>query len=149
MTYEEAIDEIFSVFRQMWKDPVNGPEAIVGYQPKVLWPGIQEPDKPEKDKFWARISQVTISDDQTAFCGDMDALFTNDGILIVNLFCPMSNNDGFTNGRKISTLIRDAYRSVKTPGGAWFRNPRIQELDPEAHFYRFNVIVEYEYDEKD
>lgn len=149
MTYIEAVDELFGIFNDMWEDPAEGAEPIVGYVPEVRWPGVEEPDKPNKSKFWTRVSQQTLTDEQSAFCGEGSCNFTNEGLLMVELFCPKSTNTGVTKGRELSIIIRNAYRCKNTSSGLWFRSQKITELDPEAHFYRFMVTVEYQFDEKD
>lgn len=145
ITYEEAIDEIFGIFNAAW---FGDSAAVVGYVPEVRWPGVEEPEKPELSKFWARVSQQTVIEGQSSLRnGDGGQRYTTDGLVFVQIFCPKSDSLGMTNGRKLAIIARNAFRGNATSGQVWFRNARINELPPEENWYRFNVVAEYEYDE--
>jgi len=145
ITYEEAIDEIFGIFNAAWLD---NSAAVVGYVPEVRWPGVEEPEKPDLSKFWARVSQQTVIEGQSSLRnGDAGQRYTTDGLVFVQIFCPKSDSLGMTNGRKLAIIARNSFRGNATSGQVWFRNARINELPPEENWYRFNVVAEYEYDE--
>jgi len=144
LTYDEAIDQIFSIFRTAWNAKSA---AIVGYIPEVRWPGVEEPDTPNTDKFWVRVSQQTVKEGQSTLRNDGCTRYTTDGLLFIQLFCPKSDSKSMEKGRKLAMLARDAYRGNSTDGKVWFRDARIKELPPEKDWYRFNIIAEYEYDE--
>ena len=148
MTYTEAVDSVFETFYNSWKNETTGAKSIVGYIPEIRWQGVEENSKPDKSKFWVNIYQQTILDQQSAFCGNGEKTYTNEGLVFVYLFCPKSTNDGMTNGRKLSIIIRDCFRS-KRDKDIWFRNSKIEELPPEAHFYRFLITSEYQFEDKD
>ena len=160
LTYDAAVDEMFGQFRAAW---IAGSAAIVGYVPEVRWPGVEpkNPDgslkKPESDKYWARVSQQGVDDEQTSLsaCVESNEIgatlpasrFTAIGLLFVQLFCPKTDPQGVELGRKLASLSQRAYRGKKTSGGVWFRNVRIIEVEDEELWHRFNVVAEYEYDE--
>lgn len=150
--YIDAIDSIFSLIKTAWDsgagvivDPDGDPAPVV---PALYWPGIQEPDKPDASKYWARISQQTVVEGQTALSGGTGkARFTAQGLIFVQIFCPKTTSKAYENGRLLSVLVKNAFRGKVTTENVWFRNAKIQELSPEISFHRFNVVVEYEYDE--
>lgn len=146
ISYEQAVDEIFKVFRDTWNAEAS---AIVGYLPEIRYQGVEEPSKLPIDKYWARVSQQTVSDSQSTLrngtCGQR---YRTNGLVFIQLFCPKSDSLGMTTGRKLATVVRNGYRGVKTSGGVWFSNVRINELPPEDNWYRLNVVAEYEYDEE-
>ena len=145
ITYEEAIDEIFGIFNAAW---LAESAAVAGYIPEVRWPGVEEPEKPDLAKFWARVSQQTVIEGQSSLRnGDAGQRYTTDGLVFVQIFCPKSDSLGMTNGRKLAIIARNGFRGNATSGQVWFRNARINELPPEENWYRFNVVAEYEYDE--
>jgi len=144
-TYEEAIDEMFTAFNTAW---LASSAAVASYVPDVRWPGVEEPDTPDPSAFWSRISQQTVMEEQSTLRnGDAGQRYTADGLVFVQIFCPKSDPEAMTKGRKLATIARNAFRGHTTSGKVWFRNTRINELPPEEKFYRFNVVAEYEYDE--
>lgn len=144
-TYEEAVDEIFTLINTAW---LANTAAIVGYVPEMRWPGVEEPDKPDYSKHFARSSQQTVTEEQSTLKdGEGSQRYTASGLVFIQIFCPKSEGKTMANGRKLAIVGRDSLRGKKTTGGVWFRKVRIRELEPETKWYRFNVIAEYEYDE--
>ena len=145
ISYIQAVDEIFDKINTAWKANTT---SIVGYVPKMRWPGVEEPKKPNLGKYWARTSQETVTEEQTGLRnGDNGQRYTALGLVFVQIFCPKSDGQSMVNGRSLAIVARDALRGKTTSCKVWFRNARIKELSPEDNWYRFNVIAEYEYDE--
>lgn len=145
MNYTQAIDEMFALFFEQWK--ANAP-TVIGEVPEIRWPGVDEDKLPNMSKFWARISQQTVMEEQTSIAGnDGKTRYTASGLIFVQLFCPKSDSRAMDRGRKLAIVARNAFRGKTTSGKVWFRRARIQELTPEDNAYRFNVVAEYEYDE--
>jgi hypothetical protein len=143
--YVTAIDEMFSLFNEAW---LAQSSDVVGYVPEVRWPGVEEPQTPDFSKYWLRVSQQTVIEEQTALAGsDSKRRYTASGLIFVQLFCPKSEAVAMENGRKLAVIARNSFRGKTTSGKVWFRNARINELAPEESAYRFNVVAEYEYDE--
>lgn len=143
-TYDEAKDEIFSQFYTAWKAQSA---AIAGYEPEAWWQNLEKPYKPPQDKFWVRVSTQSVIEEQSTFRDGVEKRYTGSGLVFVQLFCPKTLGDADTLGGKLAEVARNAFRGKKTTGGVWFRNVRINNLEPEELFYRFNVVAEYEYDE--
>jgi hypothetical protein len=144
MTYEEAIDDIFKTFKTAWD---TSSASIVGYIPEVRWPGVEEPEVPDRSKYWVRISQQTIADEQKSFRNGTCRSFETAGLVFVQLFLPRSDSKSMQLGKKLANLSRNAFRKRSVNGGVWFRNSRIVEIPPEDAFFRLNVVAEYEYNE--
>lgn len=144
-TYEEAIDQIFGRFSEVW---AADSAAVVGYTPEVRWQGVEVGQLPDYGKYWVRVSQQTVLEGQSTLrdpsCGQR---YRTNGLLFIQVFCPRSEGKSMENGRKLATIARNAYRAYSTSGGVWFRNARVSELEPEEKWIRLNVTVEYEYDE--
>lgn len=144
-TYENAVSEMFERFYSVWQ---AGTTAIVGYVPEVRWQGVENGQAPGYDKFWVRVSQQTVLEQQSTLrnptCGQR---FRTDGLLFIQLFCPKSDPSAMEFGRKLATLARNAFRGYTTASGVWFRNPRVSELESEERWVRLNVTVNYQYDE--
>jgi hypothetical protein len=144
-TYSTAIKSMFSLFFTAWQ---AGATSIVGYIPNINWPGIEKPTKEDASKFWARVSQQTVDEGQTALAGaGSRRRYTAKGLIFIQLFCPKTDSRSIDLGRSLAVLARDSFRGKISTENVWFRNVRIQELDAEESYHRFNVVVEYEYDE--
>lgn len=144
-TYVEAIDQMFSLFYDAWLSQTT---SIVGYVPEVRWHGVEKPGTPDASKYWARVSQQTVTEEQTTIAdSNGKRRYTASGLLFVQIFCPKSEVTAMENGRNLAMIARNSIRGKTTSGKVWFRNARINELDPEESAYRFNVVAEYEYDE--
>lgn len=146
--FDAANDEINTLFLNAWN---AGSAAIVGYIPEIRWQGVQYRDLPDGSKFWVRLSKQTVIEGQAALSTDAGApgqrKYTVAGLVFVQLFCPKSNTQAFELGQKLAKLSRNAFRGKSTPGKIWFRNVRINEIDPEELYERFNVVTEFEHDE--
>lgn len=147
-TYTQAVDAMFKLFNDAWS---AGASAIVGSVPPIRWQGVEGRDKPLPNSYWCRVSTQNVLERQTTHKTGVaigeNRRYTSSGLLFVQLFCPMSSADAMDKGRQLATLARDAFRGKTTPNDVWFRNARINELPPEESFYRFNIVVEYEYDD--
>lgn len=143
--YVEAIDEMFALANNAF---AANSSAVVGYVPDIRWPGVQEVGTPDASKFWARVSQQTVIEEQTTLADESGKRrYTASGLIFVQLFCPKADVAAMDKGRKLAVIARNAFRGKTTSGKVWFRNARINELEPEESAYRFNVVAEYEYDE--
>lgn len=147
LSIEQALDEMFSLFYEAWQ---NGTTAIVGSVPEVRWPGKEEAAPPPVDSYWCRVSTQEVDAQQSTLKSGIAPneaqRYTSVGLLFVQLFCPMSDAEAKTKGDALAELVRNAFRGVETPGGVWFRNPRATPLSPQDNAYRFNIVVDYEYD---
>lgn len=150
--YDEARDEMFALFKAAWDANAT---ALVGYIPEVRWQGreIATPNagKPDNSKFWARVSIQSVLEQQATLSNCVvepgKKKYESSGLIFVQLFGPKSRATAYDDLQKLAIVARDAYRSKVTPGQVWFRNVRINTLQPEELFYRLNVVGEYEFDE--
>lgn len=144
-TPAQARDEVYTLFTDAWKaSDLRDPMPGIRYQ------GKEKGDVPEGA--FVRISMQQVTSPQSAHTmpdgpGASGVQFTTHGLIFVQVFIPASERDGFHNGELLATFARDIFRARETPSGVWFRNARFNELDPEGSKFRWNVKVEYEYNE--
>lgn len=146
--FDDTRDEINTLFSTAWSAKSA---AVVGYIPEIRWQGVQYRSTPDGSKFWVRLSKQTIFEEQATFSDCVEEpgkkRYTASGLIFVQLFCPKSETRSFKLGERLSKIARNAFRGKTTPGKIWFRNVRINEIDPEELYNRFNVVAEFEYDE--
>lgn len=143
--YVAAVDEMFALFDAAFT--ANAP-AVVGYMPDIRWQGINEGTTPDASKYWCRVSQQTVEEEQSTLADkDGKKRYTATGLIFVQLFGPIADVEAFEKGRLLAVIARNVFRGKSTSGKVWFRNARIRELPNEESAVRFNVVAEYEYDE--
>ena len=140
-----ARDEVFEFFTSEFVD-LSKPCAM-RYQGKI--------NEAAPRSYWARISMQSVMSQQTAFAltdepGECPQVFETNGLIYVQVFAPITERDAFHYGDLLATKARDIFRRAGTASGVWFRNARAVELPFRAGDteYRWNVVVEYEYDER-
>lgn len=134
MTVQQARDEIMALFSAAWPDEY-----------KVLWQdkGGRPPDEQAP---WARFTISHTAGGQATLSNDNGRKrFRRDGFLIVQIFTPVG--DGLSSSDTLTKIVLDAYEGKATPGGAWFRNVRVNEVGPDGDWYQVNVLADFTYDE--
>jgi len=147
-TYDEARNQIFGLFKAAWDANTT---AVAGYVPEVRYQGKEVGTVPDSTKHWARISTQSVLETQATLSTCVEesgkSRYESSGLVFVQLFAPKNVATAYDIGTKLAQIARNAFRGKKTTGQVWFRNVRINNLEPEALLYRFNVVAEYEYDE--
>ena len=142
--YLTAVNEMYKLFYDAWNIEA---QVIVGYTPEVMVQGFEKETLPDQSKFWVRLSQRTISEEQVTFSNSHCKKYESNGILFIQLFCPKNSNQSYEKAKQLAIIARNAYRGKTTDSSVWFLNVRINELDDEENWFRFNIIAEYKYDE--
>jgi hypothetical protein len=122
----------------------------VGKDCDIRYQGKASAERPAD--YWVRLSMQQVLSPQRGFVlteDNADAnVFETSGLIFGQLNAAISAEDSFRNGDLMATAIRDILRQSSTPSGMWFRNARFNELPDDGQNYRWNVIAEYEFDEK-
>lgn len=139
MTYEQARDEMLSVFRTAWQ--AAQPIAPVQY------PNVGQALAPPKTQGpWARVVVAHATGGQRTLAGEAGTRrFGRVGILTAQIFAPVGG--GTDLAYNLAQLVVDAYEGQSTPGGAWFRNTRVNEVGVSDGWFQLNVLVDFDYDQ--
>jgi len=140
----EADDDINRSFKTAWD---TGAKVIAGYAPVVRWQGVVEA-VPNPLQAWVRVTIAPVMTQQVALA-DANGKRRDEtsGIVTVQVFTPMSQQDGWLLAKRLGVLARKPFLRRSLSGKIWFRRARIIPLNPDGEFHRLNVIAEYEYDE--
>lgn len=144
---QQALDAMFKLFNDKWK---AGATAIVGYVPQIVWPLTDVRAIPAADKYWCRVSTQSVGEPLASLSEVVEPgkrMYEPFGLLFIQLFVPKSDAQAAVRGLALATLARNSFKGVQTPNGVWFRESKINNLPDEEKSYRFNIIVEYEYNE--
>jgi hypothetical protein len=153
MTYEEAIDAMFTTFSDAWN---GGAFAIVGYVPDVRYEGLPDDDEdddkrfPNAGKYWARVT-VRNALEQQATLGTPHGPGTHEydsfGTIRVQLFMPKKDGAAMVIGRRLGMLARNAFRGVASGDEVWYSDATLAERAPETRWYRIDVTATYRFRE--
>lgn len=135
LTLTQARDEMMAVFHAAWD--------TTGHD--VFYTDQGGPGPSDRDP-WARVLvQHNIGFEASLRGAEQTRKYRREGLITVQLFTPAG--DSLSSADTLGKLILDAFEGKKTPGGAWFRNARYNEVGPDGDFYQCNVLVDFEYDE--
>lgn len=142
-----ADNEIFERINSLWA--LQAP-AIFGYIPAIYWPGKAEPAKVDSSKCWARVTRRVVSEEQVGFVNcysQSQTRYMNSGFIFIQLFGAVSESKSDLKVKQIASLLKNEFKRKATDSKIVFRNSRINPLDAEDLFFRYNVVFEYQYDE--
>lgn len=131
MTFEEARDEIFAIFKEVW-DPTGYTAVYNDVRSQV----------PASEIVWARVT-LRHATAGAATLGHIGGkrVYNRSGTLFVQVFTP--SGDGSTSGLRAAQKVVDAYQRVH--GNVQFANARLNEIGSNGAFEQFNVLVDFSY----
>lgn len=139
ITYQDAVDELFSTFLTYWNANVS---SVLDYSPEIRWRNKEVKTSPDPAKHYLRISQQTVIERQASL-KNINKLHESRGFITVQLYFSKSSLvDG--DDRALSAIAKEGFRSA-AGSDVWYRNPRIKELPPEEDYFRADVISDYVY----
>ena len=131
MTYEEGVDVILSVFKDVWD--------TTGYP--VQWDDHSS-DVPDATTPWARATVQHDSSGQSSLANANGAkLFANTGSLFVQIFTPIGG--GLVEARQLAQKVVNQFSRVNSPVS--FFRPRMRESGKSGAFQMTLVIVDFDY----
>jgi len=154
LNHLEAKNEVRRAFRIAWNAGIasgftNIPPVVfakVGsatpYVPEIRWHGVEKSDDIDNGVHWCRFSSQSIQTKQSVISRRIRT--TSLGLVIVQIF--YSKSAFKTEDELLGLIGQNAFIGHKTPGGVWFRESTLIDLDPEENHFRANVVAEYEYD---
>lgn len=132
MTFDEARDEVLDVFRRAWS-----PRAAV-YEDT---PAAKVPDT---NTLWARATLRHVGGGQGSLTGGLGTVrWQRSGLIWIQLFAPIA--DGRVAGYDAAQELVNAYQSAR--GAVWYRRAHMVEGGQDGAFQRFDVKVDFEYED--
>jgi hypothetical protein len=146
-TYPQAVDQMQALFNAAW---LANAGAVAGYVPDIEWPDVTNAEV-DRAKAWVRFSSQNVYEERTSLSTCVGepglARYTGGGLAFVQVFVPKTIDNGNALGRSLADVAKKAFRGKTTSGKLTFRNARVVDVAPEELFYRFNAVVEYEFDD--
>lgn len=151
VTPQNARKEIFERFDTTWAAKAG--VIVGGDAPEVRYKGDERKELPGSSKYWARASTQMVDTRQAAHQmpeapDASNVIYATAGVVIIQIFAPMSERTSYGKGELLAELAQCIFMATETPSAVWFRNPRINELDDDGTWYRWNVIADYQFDQK-
>lgn len=114
-------------------------------QVTIIWDN-KDGDKPGAQNSWMRVTLRHREGAQSSLgAEDRRRRFRNDGMLIVQVFCP--TGPGLSESDRLSMKLLEQFRSRRTASGVLLRKAKASEIGPDGGWHQTNVSVEFEYDE--
>ena len=147
LTYQQARKEMLARVATCWA--AHAP-AIVNPAPEIRYQGKEKPQLPGANKYWMRVSTKTVTTRQSghAMPDEPDGspvIYDTFGFITLQMFAPMNSEESWSKGELLSQLGQRMFMASETGGAVWFRNPRINELNNDGTWYRWNVIADYQF----
>lgn len=147
-TPQQARREVFALFAATFD---AGAVPIVGSPVEVRYQGVEEPASPGALEYFVRASTQLADTAQSGFAVAAHAVkgvrFTTDGVAIFQVFAPMKSRGAYAKGELLASLVQRIFMGAETPSGVWFRRPRINELENDGTWYRWNVLTDFQFDQ--
>lgn len=130
LTPTEARDEILELFRAAWAAHAGAPQVF-------YW---DTPHDPPRSTPFARVTLRHATGNNDAIG---NRLFERMGTVTVQIFTTFGT--GLQESDVLSKVAMDAYQGKSTPGGAWFRNVRLNEIGQDGEFFQVQVLADFTY----
>jgi hypothetical protein len=123
--------------------------AVLGFQGELRYAGDTSganSANPADDKYWARISRRIVDERQeTLRNGLLQRRFVTDGLVFVQLFCPVTDSKAQDNMDKMAELIRNDFRTYQGEECEFTKAEINDTIPSEAAWLRTNVSSVFQY----
>ncbi len=147
MKPDQARDEIFTLLKNAW---AAGAGSVVAsaYTPALYYQGNEPAAVPPLNLAYGRASLIHVTGRQSSLSGALGTQrYDRRGIIIVQCFGPLDSGKGMTIAEGLAIVANGAYEGVASPGGAWFRYSRLNEVGPKDGWFAINAVTDFLYDE--
>lgn len=144
--YISATDEIKGLFLVDWR--AFAPALNGGVMPRIEWQGVDSGEPPPADAPWARVTVRHSNSPRQTLAKRGERRVTRLGVVIVQVFTPVSDGKGLLLAQQLAIIARKAYDGKGTDSGIWFRNARVREVGADGTWEQINVALDFQYDEQ-
>lgn len=136
LTIAQAYDEMLALLKAAWDVGAIG--IPLRYDDVPATTPVSGP--------WGRVAVRHFSGEQATLANNEGVCrWRSAGVIFVQLFAEVGS--GFGVLHTLVDVVKDAYQGKSTPGGAWFRNVRVNEVGRDGPWEQVNVLVDFEYDQ--
>lgn len=144
-TYNEAYDTITNRLISEW---ATNAANIVGTNPtpapELRFARVEKAAVPTTH--FARFTMQPVGEPQATFRNGEVQRYTATGLIHLQVFGWRDDDKAAEYLRLLSQIGQSIFRGKVFDGCIWFRNVRINHLEPEQKYYRDTVVGEYEFD---
>ncbi len=138
LTITEARDEMLTLVRTAFE------AAKPSGSPELLYRDLH--GSPPESGTWGRVRVQHVTGGQGSLANHSGVRrYERTGFVILELYSDAG--DGMTILDNLSKAMLDAFEGATTAGGVWFRNVRLNELNPDGRWQRVQVFADFTYDE--
>lgn len=136
-------DEIQALFNVAWVAAT--PTLNSGAPALVAWPGVDTAPDPLRP--WARYQLKENLSNQATLAPTGSRRFDRLGLILVQVFAPISKGGGVVLADQLAEIAREAYEGKGTSSGIWFLNCRVNDIGVDKNWYQKNMIAEFRFQE--
>lgn len=146
----DAVNESYTLFTTVWD---AGAQALLstygalvtGYLPEIRYQRVEKDDNLPREKYWARLSYVVLSESRAAIG---NRYFAGVILFTMQIMCPKKDAAAATVGLRLAQLACSAVRGKETASGfGYFENAKINAEVDEANWIVFSASAECNYDD--
>jgi hypothetical protein len=142
-THDQAFDEMNTMLLDAWEGDAET------YGIPIVWGNIAPDKQGDADLFdnphpYLRVETIHEASRTASLRGRSGARREYTGSLIALLH--IQADKGSVHALPLISVAADAFTGTKSPGGVWFRNPRINSIGPQGTWYVTALTVTFIYD---
>ena len=117
--------------------------------PVARYQDVEENDFNDNQVHWCHFEMRNVVTRQKSLTGgrqeEVGTIYTTRGLVTIDLY--FSKESHKTSDKDaIEQIVQRIFMKQTTPGGVWFRNPTIRQLEPTESHFRSLVTAEYTFD---
>jgi len=142
-THEQAVNEINTMLMDAWR---GDPDTL---EIPLLWGNVAHDRQGVADAFgnpspFLRVETIHETSRTASLKGAAGSRREYQGSLVALLH--IQADKGAIHALPLISVVADAFTGTSSPGGVWFRNPRINQIGPQGTWYVVAVTVTFIYD---
>jgi hypothetical protein len=142
-THEQATNEMNTMLMEAWQNHADT------YGIPVVWGNVAAPKQGAADPFgnpkpYLRVETIHEASRTASLRGPAGSRSEYTGSLVALLH--IQADKGSVHALPLISVAADAFTGTKSPGGVWFRNPRINSIGPQGTWYVTALTVTFIYD---
>ncbi|MHA1812690.1 MAG: hypothetical protein ACTSYX_04560 [Candidatus Thorarchaeota archaeon] len=142
-THEQAFDEMNTMLFDAWEADSATAEI------PIVWGNVAPDKQGGADPFdnpqpYLRVETIHADSRTASLKGPSGARREYNGSLVALLH--IQADKGAIHALPLISVASDAFTGTKSPGGVWFRNPRINSIGPQGTWYVTALTVTFIYD---
>jgi hypothetical protein len=142
-THEQAFNEMSIMLMDAWREDPETTDI------DLVWGNVAPTRKGVQDAFgnpkpYLRAELIYGTSQTASLRGPSGSRHEHSGTLVALLH--IQADKGSVHALPLISVVSDTFTGTKSPGGVWFRNPKINTIGPQGTWYVMAATVTFIYD---